>query len=56
MDKVVLTNYEDISDTTEGNVELEEVAADPAEEECVEIRDVQEECPREMSKRDFQKK
>ena len=51
MDKIVLTNYEDISDTTEGNVELEEAAEVPAEEESnkckedlkgVEIRDVQE--------------
>lgn len=64
MDKGVLTNYEDISDTTEGNVESEEVAAVPeirdVQEECPreiskgDVQDVQEECPREMSKRDVQ--
>ena len=60
MPKVVQINNEDTSDTTEGNVELEEVAAVPAEEDCVEIREevdvqeVQEESPREMSKRDVQ--
>ena len=32
MDKIVLTNYEDISDTAEGNVELEEVSESDLEE------------------------